>query len=343
MNNGMRQELGTTPTIIGQSPAALRMRDFGERISATKHPVLLLGQTGTGKDQLAEFIHHCRHGAQPQMITVDCGILTESLAESELFGHMPGAFTGAIGTRVGLVEAAGEGTLFFNEVANMSLAVQAKLLRIMDKKPFRKLGSTRDIPVTARVIAATHANLHEAVKRGEFREDLFHRLDGIHFTVPPLRERREDIPMLADHFLAKQGFEKTWSQGAVDTLCEYEWPGNIRELSKVVLRAGFFSGDDQEIKIRDLHFSRNEEKHAEDPLAIAVPVPGVLKPKGKSLIWGEQLPTMEEVRKAYFIEVLIRTRGDLPKAARVMGVARKTAWNNVEMYNLWEFCKAQRE
>ena len=185
--------------VIGSSREAKDVRDFAERAAQDDHSLLLRGETGTGKDHLAELIHHLGRQQYP-FVPVDCGTLTESLSESELFGHVQGAYTDARTARSGLVQVARGGTLFFNEVTNMASGLQAKFLRVLEKKSFRALGSTKEETVDTRIIAATNVDLEAAVRRGELRADLYHRLNVISFTLPPLRARREDIVELAWHF-----------------------------------------------------------------------------------------------------------------------------------------------
>src|SRR3989344_3252139 len=214
MSPELRQESRTNPTLIGASQEAVRMREFAFRAASTEHTILLQGESGVGKDQLAELIHFNGRRTRP-FVPVDCGALTETLSESELFGHVPGAFTDARTTKVGLVQVADNGTLFFNEVANMSLSLQAKFLRVLEKKTFRAVGGTRETPANTRIIAATNANLELAVRRGELRSDLYHRLNTITFMVAPLRDHSDDIPELAEHFLRQEKVSRNFSAEAM--------------------------------------------------------------------------------------------------------------------------------
>lgn len=224
-----KQELRQAPVIIGRSEQATRMRDFAEQAARTEHTILLRGETGVGKDHLAECIHHLGRRGRT-FVPVDCGALTESLSETELFGHTRGAFTDAQQVKQGLVQVAEDGTLFFNEVANMSLSLQAKFLRVLEKRTFRQVGGTKEMSINTRIIAATNANLELAVRRGELRSDLYHRLNTITFTVVPLRDRSDDIPELASHFLRQERVSRTFSPEAMAVMMGYHWPGNVREL-----------------------------------------------------------------------------------------------------------------
>lgn len=321
----LRQELCTTPNIIGISQEAIRMREFAARAGATDHTVLLQGETGAGKDQLAELIHFYGRPTKP-FVPVDCGALTETLSENELFGHIPGAFTDARMEKKGLVQIAENGTLFFNEIANMSSTLQAKFLRVLEKKTFRQVGGTQELQMNTRVIAATNANLEDAVRRGTMRLDLFHRLSTIMFEVVPLRKRREDIPLLAGHFLRHESGIKSFSKEALGAMTEYHWPGNVRELKNVVVRGVFNSLDEREIQTKHLYFST---------------VDTTIRDR---VVWGEDLPmfrkAMESYQESYLREVLTRTRGHQSKAAEISGFTRLTMIEKIKKFGLGEFVES---
>ncbi len=304
--------------IIGQSDGAKRMRDFGERAAATDHTILLRGETGSGKDHLAEFIHS-KGRADRSFVPVDCGALTESLSETELFGHTRGAFTDAQSVKPGLVQVAEEGTLFFNEVANMSASLQAKFLRVLEKRSYRAVGGVREMTVNARIIAATNADLEAAVRRGELRSDLYHRLNTISFVVPTLRERSDDIPDLADYFLRREDYSnKSFLPDALAVMMGYHWPGNVRELMNAVVRAAFLSGSNQEIQAEHVH-----------PYLTGV--------------GDQELPTLAELQRRYFREVIRKCRGNVSQVAAVAGIDVTTAYREIRRFNLGDFVDTQRK
>ena len=218
-----------------------RAYDLIEKVAPKRHPVIICGESGTGKQLAARAIHDLSPWSQDPFISVDCGALTPTLIESELFGHIRGAFTGAMATRQGLLAAARGGTVFLDEISELPLELQSKLLHVLQEHEFRALGSTEYTPLNARVIAATNHNLMLAVKRGTFRQDLYFRLNVLCISLPPLRERRSDIPTLVSYFIARQGGAEDGFQGvSEDTMFQllgYDWPGNVRELENCITRA----------------------------------------------------------------------------------------------------------
>jgi DNA-binding NtrC family response regulator len=293
------------------------MRDFAEKAAASEHTILLRGETGVGKDHLAELIHFIGRRGRA-FVPVDCGALTESLSETELFGHTRGAFTDAQSVKQGLVQVAEDGTLFFNEVANMSLSLQAKFLRVLEKRTFRAVGGTREMPVSTRIIAATNANLELAVRRGELRSDLYHRLNTITFMVAPLRERNEDIPELAEHFLRQEHGSKNFSPEAMAIMMGYHWPGNVRELKNAVVRATFHSVAKEDIKPEHVH-----------PYLTSV--------------GDKDLPTWNELQRNYLREVLRKTRGSISKGAEITGLSIKVMGYKVRKFQLEDFVDSLKE
>jgi len=228
-------------SLIGESPAMLRIYELIERIAATPSNVLITGESGTGKELVARAVHRQSLRRDRAFVAVNCGGMPESLIESEMFGYKKGAFTGAAASRKGLVEAAQGGTLFLDEVSELSASLQVKLLRLVQEKTVRMIGGTEDTPVDVRIVAATNRDLEMMVIEGKFREDLYHRLNVLPINVPPLRERRQDIPLLADYFLAKyrKAFGKEVhkiSSYAMDILSSYDFPGNVRELENIIER-----------------------------------------------------------------------------------------------------------
>ena len=235
---GLRKRLGAESPyagIVGVSSAMRNVYRFIETAAASDYGVLITGETGTGKDLVARAIHHNSARKTGPFVPVSCGALPETLLESELFGHVRGAFTGAVGERMGKIRSADGGILFLDEVGTLSPSAQVKLLRVIEKKQFEPLGGDHTVTVDIRIIAATNEDLSRAVSEGRFREDLFYRLNVLHMELPPLREHREDIPLLVRHILEKLGRkEVTVSSGAMDILLRYHWPGNVRELENAI-------------------------------------------------------------------------------------------------------------
>jgi Response regulator containing CheY-like receiver, AAA-type ATPase, and DNA-binding domains len=245
-NRRMRQTLseqstGDLPPIIGESEAIQEIKDTIDRVAPTEARVLVSGENGTGKELVAKRIHHGSARAEEPMVEVNCAAIPSDLIESELFGHEEGAFTGATQQRIGKFEQAHEGTLFLDEIGDMSLSAQAKVLRVLEEDKIERVGGERSIDVDVRVIAATNKDLMEEIEEGRFREDLYHRIGVILVDVPPLRRRREDIPLLTEHgaerLARRNGLSpKSFTDEALDRLQEYEWRGNVRELYNVVER-----------------------------------------------------------------------------------------------------------
>ena len=252
----LRTALEQDRPMIGESPAMKKIYDIIARVAPAETTVLLLGESGTGKEVAARTLHRNSRRAEKPFVAVNCATLGDNLLESELFGHEKGAFTGAVGLKKGLLETADGGTVFLDEVAELPLTVQAKMLRVLQEREFSRLGSTRPIKVNVRLIAATNKDLRVAVAAGSFREDLWHRLNVVALRMPPLRERREDIPLLANFFLARssQRCERRVlgiSTEAREVLQQYDWPGNVRELENAIERAVVL-GSDSEIQLNDL-------------------------------------------------------------------------------------------
>src|SRR4029078_2986097 len=244
--------------LIGRSRVMRDLFQLLETVAATSSTVLITGETGTGKELAPRAIHHNSPRRATRFVAINCSAIPETLLEAELFGHARGAFTGAVGTRQGRLEQAHKGTLFLDEVGTMSPALQAKLLRVLQEREFERVGDAHTIKIDVRIIAATHSDLSKMVADGSFREDLFYRLNVIPVQLPPLRERREDIPLLVQHFLQKLGSDYvpprtvTMSQEAMRRLMAYSWPGNVRQLENVVERALTFSQGRPQIDVADL-------------------------------------------------------------------------------------------
>jgi two-component system, NtrC family, response regulator AtoC len=298
--------------IIGSHPRILEVRRFIEQVgSVPQVSSLLLGESGTGKNMVARAIHAASRAAGYRFVEVNCAALPASLLEAELFGYEKGAFTDARQTKKGLVEVADQGTLFLDEIGTLPLELQAKLLSFLESRAFRRIGSTREQAVTLRVVAATNSDLEAAVARGEFREDLYYRLNVASQVLPPLRAIRSDIPEIARHFVkrAAQYFGKPLPEiepEGIERLQRHDWPGNARELRNVVERSMIFSAGPR-LRIVDL-------SPASPPSS---PADGLVFPKGL---------TLEEVEARYIDETLRQLEGNVNAAAAQLGVSRKVLW-----------------
>ena len=301
--------------IIGRSRAMQPLFSMIETVARTASTVLVTGETGTGKEVIAKAIHHNSPRKTHRFVAVNCAALPETLLESELFGHVKGAFTGAVSTRQGRFELANKGTLFLDEIGTMSLGLQTKLLRALQERAFERVGGNDTIKVDVRVIAATNAPLPRMIAEGSFREDLYYRLNVFQVTLPPLRDRREDIPLLIKHFVSKFAPEAPpqISQGAMRCMMAFNWPGNVRQLENAVERAVTMRGSRPEIDVGDLLPEMQEA-----PPATATPYVD-LPEEGLDL--NEYLSTIERdlLRRA-----LERTRGNRNKAAEVLRIKRTT-------------------
>lgn len=306
--------------IIGKSPEMQKIFDLIRRVSQATANVLIVGESGTGKERVARALHDLSPRASKPFIAINCTAIPEALMESELFGHAKGSFTGAIQSKKGLFEEANSGTVFLDEVGDMSLALQSKLLRVIQERKIRAVGESRDRDIDIRLIAATHKDLKLAIRQGSFREDLFYRLNVIPITIPPLRERREDIPLLAEHFLQKYcaingvGL-KTLSSAAMTRLMDCDWPGNVRELENVIERAVVLCG---EASIQDSDLPNPERLELQDFFSSA----------------KSSYPTLEELEKKYIQFVLEETAGRKEKASQVLGINRRTLYRKEREYRL---------
>jgi len=298
--------------IVGESPAFRAALDLARRAARTRSTVLLTGETGTGKELVAGLIHRLSPRAEAPFVQVNCAALPETLLESELFGHERGAFTGADRTRVGRFEQAHGGTLFLDEVGDMSPAIQAKVLRVLQDQEFHRLGGTRALRTDVRIVAATNRDLQQAIAAGRFREDLYFRLAVIGIALPPLRERPEDVPRLAEHLLAELSGElgrpgRSFTPEALARLQDHPWPGNVRELRNVVERAVLMAEADrigpEEVVLADPGGMASEEPTA--------PTRG-----------GEE-PTLAELERAAVLGALRRTGWVQKEAARRLGISRR--------------------
>ncbi|HSR13136.1 MAG TPA: sigma-54 dependent transcriptional regulator, partial [Thermodesulfobacteriota bacterium] len=291
--------------IIGNSPALLKVFDLIGKVAKGESNILLTGETGTGKELVARALHDRSRRREKLFLPVNCGSLSEGVMESELFGHVKGAFTGAVSSRKGLVEAADGGTIFFDEITETSPSFQVKLLRVIQEGEFMRVGDSHPVRVDIRIIAATNRELEKAVEQREFRQDLYYRLKGIAIHIPPLRERLEDIPLLAYHFLAKYRGERKVEQidpEALKALQDYAWPGNVRELEHVI-EYGISMADGDRIRVADL--PEEFQKRAAD-LAVSRS-DWMNAPFGKA---------KEEFEKMYISQILKETQGNVSEASR---------------------------
>lgn len=326
---GSDQEIGES--IIGQSPKMREVFDLIPLMAHTEASVLITGETGTGKDKIAEAIHKRSGRASKPFIKINCGALPESLLESELFGYVKGAFTGAVKDKPGMFRLAQGGTLFLTEIGDMPLPLQVKLLSVLDDREFFPLGGEKKIKVDVRIIAATHRPLKERVASGEFREDLFYRLNVLHLHLPPLRERETDTRFLINHFLRlfaerTGGQAKAFSDAALNLLMEYPYPGNIRELRNIVEYCVNIC-QDRSIDIDHL------PKHllVRKPLIETPPPAPVPAMPTVSISGGRDWMTIE---KDLIVETLTQTRGNRTKAAEILGWGRTTLWRKLKSHGL---------
>jgi two-component system response regulator HydG len=328
-SRGLRERLRTgrgVGNLLGQSPEIEKLYRIIARVAQTVHPVLILGESGTGKELVARAIHANGAGAGKPFVPVDCGSLAPTLIESELFGHMKGSFTGAHRTHDGLMVAAGSGTVFLDEIAELPLDLQAKLLRALQEKEVRPLGGSQAVPIRARILAATHQDLATMVEQGKFRRDLYYRLNVVKLTLPPLRDRKEDIPLLAAHFLERNSVEMRrafrLSAETLTFLMEYSWPGNVRELSNAIDGAcSMTSGEviemgEMSTSIRDawMHATVSRRQPAEK----AAPETAV--------------ETLAEMEKRAILTTLEQVNGDKLLTAKLLDIGKTTLYRKLKEY-----------
>ncbi len=314
--------------IIGQSPKMLELYDLLEKVSPTKTNILITGESGTGKELVAKAIHYNSSRKEKPFVTLNCGAIPESLIESELFGHMKGAFTDAISTKKGLFEVADEGAIFLDEISELPLPMQVKLLRVLQDKEFKRVGGTEDIRVDVRIISATNKDLEEAVREKRFREDLFYRLNVIQIKMPPLRERREDIPLLGNHFLKKYSDDldkhiTKISPEALRILMNYDFPGNVRELQNIIERAVALEAT-SELTWQNL------TSYLEEQLPI--------KKAGFDIDFPNEGIDLEKVvsdlEKTLLLKAMDRTKGIKKKAAELLRINFRSMRYRLEKYGL---------
>ncbi|MFA4986982.1 MAG: sigma-54 dependent transcriptional regulator [Candidatus Brocadiia bacterium] len=318
--------------IVGHSPAIRRVKQLIVQIASSAATVLITGESGTGKELVAEAIHALSQRAARPLVVLNSAALSSDLLESELFGHEQGSFTGAIRTKAGQFEAADGGTIFFDEIGDMAAGIQSKVLRVMERRNFMRVGGTKPITVDVRVIAATNADLKVLIADGRFRSDLFFRLNVISVQVPPLRERREDVPLLIAHFLTEMNKRDTRNCSvdaeALDALCAYSWPGNVRELRNVIERAFLVAAMD-----RIKRFDLPEEIASIGPVSAAT-APRAVNYSGM---------TMDEIEKEAILSTLAAEGGNKSKAAAALGIGLKTLYRKLEKWGEHEASSGEPE
>jgi DNA-binding NtrC family response regulator len=331
----LRERLDTQQgmdTLIGRSPEMEKVYRIMSKVAFSTHPVLILGESGTGKELVARSIHvNGPHAAKP-FIPVDCGSLVPTLIESELFGYVKGAFTGANRAKEGLLAAAEGGTVFLDEIGELPLDLQAKLLRALQEREVRPVGATHAVPISARVLAATNRDLNAMVAQGRFRKDLYFRLNVVNLKIPPLRERREDIASLAAHFLEisqiESGIAHVFSEDAIRLMTEYDWPGNVRELEHAISRACALSSGpvlhmtDLPTQLQDFRAHRREAD---------------LSAAAQSVAAGESIGgivSIADMEKEAILTTIRQLKGDKLMAARLLGIGKTTLYRKLKEYGM---------
>ncbi|MEN6465110.1 MAG: sigma 54-interacting transcriptional regulator [Syntrophaceae bacterium] len=323
-NRQLREELGKkfrVNNIIGNSNKMAVVFQMISQVSQSNATVLIRGESGTGKELVAHAIHYASQRSRGPFIKVNCAALPANLIESELFGHEKGSFTGAIRQKIGKFELANKGTIFLDEIGSVGLDVQVKLLRVLQEKEFERVGGSHTIKSDVRIIAATNKNLEEAVADGEFREDLYYRLNVFPIYLPPLRERKTDILMLADFFLEKYAAEnhrhvRSFSKTAIDMLMQYDWPGNVRELENCIERAVLLCEDDHMVQTYNLP-------------------PTLQRVRVSSLSPGATLEdTVEHLEREKMVDALKTTRGNMAKASQILGVTERKFAYRAKKYGI---------
>ncbi len=303
--------------VVSKNPKMLNVLDLTKQIASLRSTVLIRGESGTGKELIARAIHYSGDRASKPFICVSCAALAETLLESELFGHEKGSFTGATVQKRGKFELADSGTIFLDEIGDISPKLQADLLRVLQERSFYRVGGSEEVSVDARVIAATHKNLRQMVAAGEFREDLFYRLNVIEIRIPPLRERREDIPLLAEHFVERLSHElgkavRGLSEGAIKMLLDHDWPGNVRELENAIERAIVTA---KALVLTEDDFS-------------------FLSSSGPARTWTPPAVSLPELEKIAIAAALERNRGNIKETAANLGIDRSTLYDKLKRYEI---------
>jgi two-component system response regulator HydG len=311
--------------IIGTSPPMKKLMEMVAMIAPSEATALITGESGTGKELIARAIHENSNRKKGQLVSINCAAIPESLLESELFGHEKGSFTGADKRREGRFMQADKGTIFLDEVGEMPMVMQAKLLRVVQEREIQRVGGEKTITVDVRVIAATNQDLSDLSAAGKFREDLYYRLNVVSMNIPPLRERVEDVPLLAHHFLNVYSDKnnktiKGFTPIAMDMLLKYDWPGNVRELENAVERAVILSLDEYiNEKVLPMTITEHSEKSEK---------------KDRLLLPSDEAQPLEEVEREMILSTLKAVEGNKSEAARKLGINRRTLYNKLQKYGL---------
>lgn len=318
-------EVASGDGLIGETPPMHSLREHIRRVALTEATVMVRGESGVGKELVARAIHDQSQRKAKAFVCLNCAALNETLLESELFGHEKGAFTGATDRKLGKFELADQGTLFLDEVGELSAGIQAKFLRVLEGQPYHRIGGSEAIRADVRVVAATNRDLEKAVKEGEFRQDLYFRLHVVEIQVPALRERLGDVPLLAEHFLKQAaGLVKTKIRGftsdAVEQLSAYHWPGNVRELKNVVQRAVIFSTGDM-IRGSDLHFSALDQGLMDSGKMVAITS-------------DSEARSLKQMEIEYILRVLDLTQWNKSRAAEILDIERSTLDRKLKRHNI---------
>lgn len=336
--------------LVGESHRTRQLMRLIDKLGPSRWPVLILGETGTGKEVVARTIHQMSNTGP--FVTIDCSALVGTIMESELFGHTKGAFTGAFAQKIGLIEAANGGTAFFDEIGELPLDMQSKLLRVLQEKEFRPVGSLQPKKSDFRIVAATNRDLAKEVERGTFRRDLYYRLNVVTLKLAPLRERRDDVPLLISHFLEMYGRGHRFTGDAMDVLMSYAWPGNVRELENCVQHmVAIHTGP--VLTVTDLpspiqnYMSAHRPAvmsaaagayHSIPPVAPVQPMPMSSAPLMDRAIplefGGEKIQTLYEIEKQAIARALAYTKGDRGVAATLLGIGRTTLYRKLKEYEL---------
>jgi DNA-binding NtrC family response regulator len=335
-NRGLRQKLKTIfgpQNIVGNHPAMQKVIQLIQQVAGTKATVLVQGESGTGKELVARAIHYESDRSSRPFVVINCTAIPSNLLESELFGHEKGAFTGALKTKKGRLELADRGTLFLDEIGEMPKELQVKILRVLEEQKFQRVGGTEEIEVDNRIIAATNKDLKQAVEAGTFRDDLYYRLNVITIPIPPLRERKEDIPPLVEHFLLKhrEVLKKKItgvSEKTLQLLMNYPWPGNVRELENALIRAMVLCHSDC-IGIGDLPEELRREGKEEEEAKFPVDRQELKQMKKKA-----QQKIKEEIEKKFAVEALRQGEGNIQRSAAKVGMDRRQFQNLIKKYGI---------
>ncbi|HEU4635127.1 MAG TPA: sigma-54 dependent transcriptional regulator [Edaphobacter sp.] len=338
-----------TNGLVGKSPEMEKLYRILSKVAFSTHPVLILGESGTGKEVVARAIHFNGPNADKPFLPVDCGSLVPSLIESELFGHVKGAFTGADRAKEGLLSSAEGGTVFLDEIGELPLDLQAKLLRALQEKEVRPVGATQARPFSARVLAATNRDLAGMVEQGKFRKDLFFRLNVVNLRIPPLRERRGDIPLLAMHFLERMekqtGIERMLSDDSLRLMADYDWPGNVRELENAIERACALSSGpvlhlgDMPTQLQDLKMHRAAEA-AEQALLVQAEAEAGNAETGAA---NGGIVSIAELEKQAILSTIKQLNGDKLLAAKLLGIGKTTLYRKLKEYGVVDLQGEQME